>query len=566
MLTLALLFSLGCGKREEKVVATVVDREITIGDLEKASESMEEKYLPATNDLAGKKELLDHMINKEVMALKAIAAGYEKEEWFTTFWERFRGQYLYASMQNEYVIKPVTVTEEEAKAYFEKMHKEYTLSQILVANEDEALNLHGQLLAGADFMELAKKYSMAPEGPEGGYLGANQIGRIFYWIEEALFTAKEGDLLKPLQTPEGWAILKVHQVRDITPEYDLEYARKKVRSDKEKRRIEELKHKIEKEIGLVIYPEAVDMIFNSLPPAVNPEDLMSGKITRENAPKLEIPEQYQDMILAQYADGSYTIKDYLRIFDEMGIPERPSTRQGKQGVVESIHRRIFDKALPVYAEQTLKLLDIPEVAQGLQAKKEQFLTFKLYEDQVKNEITVSDPDMRKYYAAHEKDILTMEKRDFSIILISDKAKADEIAAKARKGESFSMLATKFSEDPNAKQNLGRTGMVPRGHYPDYDAVAFSLAQGEVSDPVQVPRGWAVIKVEQVEAPQTVTFEEAAESIKSTLMEERSDKLLKEKLATWRKDFPIKINEGNLRKADLKRTRPPQPQAQSQPAQ
>lgn len=566
MLALSLAFSLGCGKREDKVVATVADRQITVGAFEKASEAMEEKYLPATNDLAGKKELLDHMINKEVMALKALSAGYEKEEWFAPFWDRFKAQYLVASMQNEYVIKPVTVTDQEAADYFQKMHKQYTLSQILLPNEDEARAVREQLVGGGDFMELAKKYSMSPEGVDGGYLGDNQIGSMFYWIEEALFDAKEGDITQPLQTPTGWSILQIHNIKDITPERDLAYAAKKVRADKEKKRLEELKHKIEKEIGLVIYPDAVDMVYQALPPEINPEDLMSGKITRDNAPKLEIGEQYLDMTLAEYADGRYTLKDYLEIFDQIGLPERPTHRMGKQAVIESIHRKIFDNALAVYAEQKLKLLEVPEIGRGLQAKKEQFLTFRLYEDQVKTGLDVSDEDVRAYYTAHEKEILTQERRDFSIVLTGEKGKADEVAELAKKGESFSKLALKYSEDPNVKDNLGRTGMVPEGHFPDYDAVVFALDEGAVSDPFQVPRGWAVVKVEQIAAPTTVSYENAAESIKKALMEEKADKLLKEKLETWRKDFAIKINERNLRKADLKRTRPAIPQGELMPQQ
>jgi peptidyl-prolyl cis-trans isomerase C len=555
VLAAALALSLGCGKKENLVVAKVADRKITVGDFNKAVATMDEKYLPRTNDLEGKKELVDIMINKEVMTLKALAAGYEKEQWFVDFWGRFKGQYLVASMENEYIMKQVKVSEEEAKAFFDRMHNEYTLSQILVANEDEARAIKEQLSGGADFAELAKKYSLSREGGDGGLLGTSTIGNMFYWIEEALADAKEGDITEPLQTPTGWTILKVHAVKKITPEKDLEYARKKVEGDKQKKLLAEMKHKIEKDIGLVIYPEAVDIVYNNLPGDISMEDIVTYKVTRENAPKLEIPEQYQGMLLAQYADGSFTLKDYMKIYDEIGLPERPSPRMGKEAIVESIHRRIWDQALPVYVESQLKVQEIPEVAKGLQQKKEMMLTWKFYEDQVKDEVVVSDLEIQDYYNANKSEISSPERRDYSIILVSDKAKADQAAAAARTGEDFAKLVKKFSEDPEAIQTGGMTGLAPKGNFPDYDEIAFSLPLGGVSDPFQVPRGWAVVKVSQIEAPLPMPYASAAQMLKAKLEEDRAEKLLKEKLAKWREEFAIKINTRNLKKADLSRTRP-----------
>jgi parvulin-like peptidyl-prolyl isomerase len=555
ILAAGLALSLGCGKKENLVIAKVADRKITVGDFNKAVVAMDEKFLPKTNDLEGKKELLDIMINKEVMTLKALAAGYEKEKWFVEFWDRFKGQYLVAAMENEYIVKKVSVTEQEAKDFFDKMRNEYTLSQILVANEDEASAIREQLAGGADFAEMAKKYSLGREAGEGGAMGTSTIGSMFYWVEEALANSKEGDITEPLQTPTGWAILKVHRIRQITPEKDLQYARKKVEGDKQKKMLAEIKQKIEKDIGLVIYPEAVNIVYNNLPPDIAMEDIVTYKVTRDNAPKLEIPEQYQGMILAQYADGSYTLKDYMKIFDEVGLPERPSRRLGKEAIVESIHRRIWDKALPTYVEKQLKVQDIPEVAKGLQLKKEMMLTWKFYEDQVKNEVSVSDLEVQDYYNANQGEISSPERREYAIILVSDKAKADQAVALARKGEDFAKLVKKFSEDPEAVQTGGKTGLVPKGNFPDYDEIAFALSSGQVSDPFQVPRGWAVVKVERIEAPQPMPYASAAPMLKQKLQEDRAEKLLKEKLAKWREDFAIKTNIRNLKKTELSRTRP-----------
>jgi peptidyl-prolyl cis-trans isomerase C len=552
---LSLILAPGCGKRENVVLAKVGDRKITVAQFEDASAKVNEKYLPKTNDQKGKLQLLNTMIDKEVMGLTALSAGYEKDTAFVEMFNKYKAGYAVAAMENEYIMKKVKVTDKEAQDYFDKMHDQYTLSQILVANEDDAINIREQLAGGADFAELAKKYSLSPEGAQGGFLGENAIGNMFYWIEDALLKMKEGDISQPLRTPDGWSVIKVTKIQKITPERDLAYARKKLEADKQKKMLEEMKAKIEKDIGLSIFPDAVNIIYNNLPPEINPADLMSGKVTRDNAPRLDVPEQYQDMLLAQYADGKYTVRDYIKIFDEMGLPERPTARQGREGVVISMHRKIWDGILPVYAENTLKVLEIPAVAKDLAMKKEIFLVNLLYQKQIQTEAAVSDLEVQDYYNAHKAEITSPEKRDYTIILMNDKETAEQVSALAKKGEDFQRLVKKYSQDPSAKENAGRTGLVQKGHFPDYDNAAFSLGLNQVSDAFQVPRGWAVIKVTQIQAPEQVPYVSAALSVKQGLLEQRADKLLQEKLAKWRKNFKIKIYEGNLKKAQLLKTRP-----------
>ena len=555
MVAASLMLPLGCSKRENLVVAKIGDRKITVSDFEKASETMEDKYLPKTNDLAGKKELLDHMINKDVMGLKARAAGYEKDKEFVDFFEKWKNGFLIAALDNEYIIKKVTITEEQVKEYFDRMNYEYTLSQLVVPSEDQARALREQILAGADFAELARKYSISPDAVDGGFIGPNQIGRMHYWVEEALAKMNEGDVSEPLATTTGWALIKLHSVKKMPPEHDLEYARKRVRAIAQKKAIETMRHQVEKDINLTFFPDGVDMVFASLPPDIPFEDIVNYKVTRENAPKLEIPAQYQDMLLAQYSGGSYTLRDYIKIYESFPLPDRPRRQAGKEAIIASIRDRIFDTALPLYAEQQLKILEIPEIAQKLEARKEQFLVFRLYRDQVKNFVDVSDQQVRAYYDAHQAEITSPEGPDYTIILVGSKAKADMVAQLAQKGENIGKLAAEYSEEPDAKESMGRTGLTPKGNFPDYDTVAFSLAEGEVSSPFQVPRGWAIVKVTKIEAPKAVSFDDAAGTLKSSMMEMQADSLLKKKLVEWRKDFTVNINERNLQKAELKKIRP-----------
>ena len=92
--------------------------------------TMDEKFPPRTNDLEGKKELLDIMINKE--SHDAHGGG----DMVRINGSSSSGINSKCRLDGERVHRKDV--RQEAKDYFDKMHNEYTLSHI-VANEDEAL-------------------------------------------------------------------------------------------------------------------------------------------------------------------------------------------------------------------------------------------------------------------------------------------------------------------------------------------------------------------------------------------------------------------------------------------
>jgi parvulin-like peptidyl-prolyl isomerase len=554
-LVLALILVAGCsgGDRRDLVIADVGPKEITIGDMEDISEHIENRYLPDTDDMEGKKKLLDNMINKEIMALKAIDMGYDKDDWFVDLWRRFETNFLQGQLMQHVVVKNIEVSDEEVDAYWQQMHYEYHLSQILVIHHDEAVALRERIMAGENFAELAKLYSFGPEAENGGNIGSNVIGRMFYYVEEVLEDMEEGEISEPIQIPTGWALIKIRKKRLIEPPLTQEYARKRVRAIKEKKGIQALKHQIEEDIELQFFPDAVNIAYEALPEDVDMMDILEYKVTRENAPKVEVPDQYKDMLICQFVDGSYTLQDFVELYDVMGLPERPRRDQGKKGVTQAIHMDIFDQVLPVYAKEVAKILEIPEVKEAYNQRKEIILVEHLYNDQVRDEVSVTTQEMRDYYDEHKEE-LAEEKREFTVLLVRDKALALDLHQQALEGEDFDGMVKKHSEVEEMGGEFGRSGLVSRGELPEYDA-AFTLEEiGSFSEPFITTRGWAVVRLDGMEESEMKTFQEAQKKIKKIMLEERYEAHLKMKLAKWREDYEVKIYESNLKKAELKRTK------------
>jgi hypothetical protein len=75
--------------------------------------------------------------------------------------------------------------------------------------------------------------------------------------------------------------------------------------------------------------------------------------------------------------------------------------------------------------------------------------------------------------------------------------AEQVARKAKaRGADFQQLANEYTEDPSGKGTGGKLGTFPRGRMvPEFDKPVFALQPGEVSDLVETPFGFHIIKRE-----------------------------------------------------------------------
>jgi len=73
--------------------------------------------------------------------------------------------------------------------------------------------------------------------------------------------------------------------------------------------------------------------------------------------------------------------------------------------------------------------------------------------------------------------------------------AESILDSIKNGADFAELAKKYSDDPGSASQGGDLGFVRRGvFYPEFEAVAFALNDGEISNVVESPVGFHIIQL------------------------------------------------------------------------
>ncbi|MEX3899235.1 peptidylprolyl isomerase [Paraburkholderia sp. JPY432] len=97
--------------------------------------------------------------------------------------------------------------------------KEYHLHHILVDNEQQAKDLIAKIKAGASFEDLAKQYSKDPgSGKNGGDLDWSDPKAYVPEFADAATHLQKGQMTDtPVRTQFGWHIIRVDDIRAVTP-------------------------------------------------------------------------------------------------------------------------------------------------------------------------------------------------------------------------------------------------------------------------------------------------------------------------------------------------------------
>ncbi|MGF6609759.1 peptidyl-prolyl cis-trans isomerase C [Paraburkholderia sp. WSM4175] len=97
--------------------------------------------------------------------------------------------------------------------------KEYHLHHILVDNEQQAKDLIAKIKAGASFENLAKQYSKDPgSGKNGGDLDWSDPKAYVPEFADAATHLQKGQMTDtPVHTQFGWHIIRVDDIRAVTP-------------------------------------------------------------------------------------------------------------------------------------------------------------------------------------------------------------------------------------------------------------------------------------------------------------------------------------------------------------
>lgn len=187
--------------------------------------------------------------------------------------------------------------------------------------------------------------------------------------------------------------------------------------------------------------------------------------------------------------------------------------------------------------------------------------FHQYRDQQLRPMMVTDEDMeaeaRKVYDETVQHIgpdgliktshilLRVEQQAPQADWDAAKLRADSILKALKGGADFAEMATKFSQDPGSARQGGQLPFVQHGQFvKEYEDAAFALQPGEMSEVVQSPFGYHIIRMD--ERKQMEPFDFHHDNILKWLEQRNA----RERIAAQKIDDMVKQSNGQLTKEQI----------------
>jgi len=266
---------------------------------------------------------------------------------------------------------------------------------------------------------------------------------------------------------------------------------------------------------------------------VNGTDIPSGHL--ERALKLFLEKNSQDPGSVPAAQIQELRKQLLDSLVSSELLYQASQAAGisvaEDAVVQQL--QLLQSRFPSEAEFTKYLQDQGLTLDEMKDRARRNLaTEQLIKREVDSKVSVSDQEIADYHQKNKERMRRPEAVKLSEIFtaavpragadVKSKArqKIESILKEVRGGKDFAALARQFSESPDAKDG-GEMGYVSRnGTLPVLSEAAFKLKVGEVSDVVETPFGYHILKVTDKRSAGDVTLAEAKPQISSLLYQQK----------------------------------------------
>jgi len=541
-----------CTSREDVVLAEFGDESITVAQFEKAYRTVKPIYLPKASGVEGYKEFLNTMLNKEIMAYKADLLGYDRDPSVVEGMEAYKGAALKIGYLKFRIDDMNKVTEEQVREHYRNRGAKVSIKQILVDTPDEAEDVYQMLLDGADFESVCREFSKGPDADQGGRVLDVKYGSYIPTLQRNIFKQPIGGITEPIWSQYGFFIIKVvsrTEPKQSEPFEDIrETLEQEVRVQNEMLLQTVVNDEIFEEANLTWYWDNMRIAFRALPPD---RPLTNAPDRRDEVyPLLYFEQEDLDKPIASYKDKMVTIRDFSDYYDQTSFYERPR-QEGRLSGIKLFHAHLIMNELMAEAVARSDIENRPEVKAAAEAKQEELMVSRLYQDMVNSQTLVTKSMIDNYYRGNKEAFRSPERRRFGVILTGDLESARAAYDQIKSGKRFHKVALEYSIDEATLDNLAETDLLVEGQQPDMDEVGFSLARvGAVSEPFETPRGWMILKLKEKTEATTVGVEQARDSIERALKQEENEKQLNELLTKWKEEVGLVIHDDNLNKIQV----------------
>jgi len=266
--------------------------------------------------------------------------------------------------------------------------------------------------------------------------------------------------------------------------------------------------------------------------------------------------QAGDPVFAAAALTSQALSQQLHRLVDRRLQEQDAEQHGITVTDAELHQALEDiKTRNRFASD--EALATALAAEGLTLEqyrrqlRSELLVAKLVSREVRSTVVISPEEVRHYYDQHPEEFALPERVKLRQIFFAApaanaedhanaQAKAQTVLEQLKNGADFDQMARRYSNGPEAKEGGELGWFTPGSLMPQLDRIAFTVKDGQISDLIESPQGWHILKIESREGHRQETFEQAQEKVHALLMEQRTQQRYEEWFLELRRNAYVDI--------------------------
>lgn len=455
-----------------------------------------------------------------------------------------KGEYTQNYVRTKFGFFIIKVLEEQPRKYYKlrSMILENKNSEISEENYLKSIDSLVNLVrtGKVEFSKLAKEHSLDTKtAPNGGYIGgyytrstgiAGTNETFVPIIEDAVYKLKIGEVTDPIKVQNGYHIFKLDSILpiDIIAEKDeLRTLYKRLYYNEDK-------------------GELLDKLAKGFNFSIN-NDVLKELVAKFDTTKTTLDSAWADGAdKAIRSKSLYSLNKVNTSVDAFlnTLGTRPEYR-GNPLTVDGFTRAINKMIEPKVFDLATKNLETeyPEFLDLVREFRDGILLFKVEALEVWDKMKFDSSLAKRYYDTTSMKLIRPDMYDISEIFSLNENDSKALYEKLMADKTqFDKIANESTQRVGMRAKNGHHGLVPS----DKNSLAKlakekKLKEGDISMPLSVDQGFAIIKVNKIEPSRRKTFEESVPEIAPKVQDLIQKNLSNNWLDNLKKQYPVKID-------------------------
>lgn len=540
-----------CGSQttsDDAVVAEVGGRKIKMREVTDYLTGLSIHYPTSAEEYTARQKYLDRLIEDKLLIIGGYARTLDADIGILEAVDAEKEKFLLDELYRAEVLDKVTVDESEIKAIFEHWFDRVHFRHIVTKDKALADSLLGELNSGADFGDLAERFSL----DQSSRFRGGDPGREFAYndlpidLAKLAFSLQKDQLGGPVQTDMGWHVLKLVETRKLEArEYDA--VRPAIEATLRRRKQQERRaahlEQVEEKAKIEFNPATLLFWREQLQRVVDTSSLPKDRLPA--VPAASLSQEDRDKVMYTFGDDySVGLAEFCEALETRSPFERPSPSDDKQLRRFAFQLSLFD----ILHDEALRqrLDESPIYKERVQSFLESLIADRMRNSILVRGISVTESDVREFYDANPDSFITPTEYHCREILLFKREDAERLAGQLRAGASFEELARLYTKREGHSSKGGDIGWVAPYAWPDYYEPVSKLKPGEWTGPLPGTDQYPLLQLIEVRPASKRSFDDVATEVFENIQRRRRDSVYAEYIDSMRTLYPVTVNEDILK--------------------